>query len=124
MEGESNGWRAPIEGGPSLVLTLPERIPIREIRLMLDSNLSREITQSINQDVLSRQKSGPPSELLKEYEVDILLEGKIIEHMAVQSQGQRLQRIFLNGREGNAVRIKAISTYGSREAVIFEVRIY
>ncbi len=124
VEGESNGWRAPIEGGPSLVLTLPERIPIREIRLMLDSNLSREITQSINQDVLSRQKSGPPSELLKEYEVDILLEGKIIEHMAVQSQGQRLQRIFLNGREGNAVRIKAISTYGSREAVIFEVRIY
>lgn len=77
VDEESNCWRATIEDRPSLLLSLPGKTPIREIRLVLDSNLSREITPSINQDVLSRQKSGPPSELLKEYEVDILLEGKL-----------------------------------------------
>ena len=124
VEGESNCWRAPIEGRPSLLLSLPEKKTIQEIRLVLDSNLSREITPSINQGVLSRQKSGPPPELLKEYEVEILLEGKVVNHMTAQSQGQRLQQLYLDGTEGDAVRIRAISTYGSREATIFEVRIY
>jgi len=91
---------------------------------VLDSNLSREITPSINQGVLSRQKSGPPSELLKDYEVDILLEGEVVEHMAAQSHGQRLQQHFIDGTVGDAIRISPITTYGGREAGIFEVRIY
>ncbi|MCA5010866.1 FAD-dependent oxidoreductase, partial [Clostridioides difficile] len=106
------------------LLSLPGKTPIREIRLVLDSNLSREITPSINQGVLSRQKSGPPSELLKEYEADILLEGEVVEHIAAQSHGQRLQQLFIDGTIGDAIRISPISTYGSREAGIFEVRIY
>ena len=124
VEGESNCWRAAIEGSPALVLSLPGKTYIREIRLVLDSNLSREITPSINQSVLSRQKSGPPPELLKEYKVDILLEGEVVAHIAAQSNGQRLQRLFLDKTQGDAVRIRAVSTYGSREAGIFEVRIY
>ncbi|WP_186422641.1 FAD-dependent oxidoreductase [Lacrimispora celerecrescens] len=121
---ESNCWRAAMEDSPSLLLSLPGKTPIREIRLVLDSNLSREITPSINQGVLSRQKSGPPSELLKEYEADILLEGEVVEHIAAQSHGQRLQQLFIDGTIGDAIRISPISTYGSREAGIFEVRIY
>ena len=122
--GESNCWRAPLEGHPSLHLSLPQKMLIREIRLVLDSNLSREITPSINQAVLSRQKSGPPPELLKEFEVEILLEGKTVNHVTAQSQGQRLRQLYFDEIEGDAVRISAISTYGSREATIFEVRIY
>lgn len=121
---ESNCWRAPLEGHPSLHLSLPQKMLIREIRLVLDSNLSREITPSINQAVLSRQKSGPPPELLKEFEVEILLEGKTVNHVTAQSQGQRLRQLYFDEIEGDAVRISAISTYGSREATIFEVRIY
>lgn len=122
--GELNCWRAPIESHPSILLSLPEKMPIREIRLTLDSNLSKEITPSINQSVLSRQKSGPPQELLKEYEVNILLNGKVVKHMAAQSYGQRLQCLFTDSINGDAVQINAISTYGSRESTIFEVRIY
>lgn len=121
---EQNCWRAPAEDSPVLTLSLAERAPIREIQITLDSNLSREITPSINQAVLSRQKQGPPPELLKEYEVDILQGEQVTVHLKVQSKGQRLQRIFLDKTEGDAVRIKAVSTYGSREAAIFEVRIY
>lgn len=124
VEGESNCWRAPIESQPSIILSLSKQLPIREIRLTLDSNLSREITPSINENVLSRQKSGSPPELLKEYEVDILLGEKVVAHMAVQSHGQRLQCLFPGETEGDAVRIRAISTYGCKEATIFEVRIY
>lgn len=124
VEGESNCWRASIESRPSILLSLPEKMSIREIRLILDSNLSKEITPSINQSVLSRQKSGPPQELLKEYEVNILLNGKVVKHMAAQSYGQRLQCLFTDSINGDAVQINAISTYGSKEATIFEVRIY
>ncbi len=124
VDQESNCWRAAMKDSPYLLFSLPGKMPIQEIRLTLDSNLSREITPSMNQGVLLRQKSGPPPELLKEYEVDILLEGEVVEHVAVQSQGQRLQQLYLAGTEGDAVKISAISTYGSREAGIFEVRIY
>ncbi|MEY8355801.1 FAD-dependent oxidoreductase [Lachnospiraceae bacterium 54-53] len=121
---ETNCWRARIKDRPSLLLTLPRQVPIREIRLALDSNLSREITPSINSQVLSRQEKHPPSELLKEYEVDILCQGNVVKHIAAGSGGQRLQKLSFDEVEGDAVRISPISTYGSEEAGIFEVRIY
>ena len=88
------------------------------------SNLSREITPSIDDTVLARQEFQPPSELIDRYEIDILLEGKIIEHQELRSMGQRLQRISLGCIRGDTVRVKAVSTYGSENAGIFEVRIY
>lgn len=124
VKDETNCWRARIENRPSLLLTLPRQVPIHEIRMMLDSNLSREITPSINREVLSRQEFKPPSELLKEYEADILCEGNVVKHITAGSKGQRLQKLFFDGVKGDAVRIRAISTYGSEEAAIFEVRVY
>ncbi len=121
---ETNCWRALTKDKPILELKLSEPLWIEELQITLDSNLSREITPSIDDAVLARQEFQPPSELIDRYEIDVLLEGEIIEHRELRSMGQRLQRISLGCIRGDTVRVKAVSTYGSENAGIFEVRIY
>lgn len=123
-EGE-NCWRAPVAEKPVLTLTANTPIQAGEIRLFLDSNLSREITPSINRDVLARQEFQPPSELLKEYQIELLLNGQPVLTLCRQSMGQRLQIIRLEQSVTcDTVQIRVESTYGSELAGIFEVRVY
>ncbi|EHI60848.1 MAG: FAD-dependent oxidoreductase [Hungatella hathewayi] len=124
-EEQENCWRAPIAEHPVLELKSHTPIPVTQLRLILDSNLSREITPSINREVLSRQEFQPPSELIKTYQVDCLLKGTSVKHIHQESMGQRLQILDFEAPVlCDTVRIQADSTYGSGLAGIFEVRIY
>lgn len=124
-EGEqTNCWKAWIKDQPSIHLQLPDAVPIREIRITLDSNLSREITPSINAAVLGRQKIGVPPELIREYEITIYDKEKVVGHRTLESMGQRLQIIGMGDVVGDGIQIKVLSTYGSPAACIFEIRIY
>ncbi len=120
-----NCWRARVADGPVLELKAESPLDVKEIRIVLDSNLSREITPSINQEVLSRQEFQPPSELIKEYRVECMLDGEVVKSFRRESMGQRLQILNLEEEvRCDTVKILVDSTYGSDLAGIFEVRIY
>lgn len=120
-----NCWRAPVSEKPVIVLKWEEEIRPVEIRLLLDSNLSREITPSINRGVLARQVKGAPPELLREFKILLCRRGEVLEEMACESRGQRLQVIQVECREPvDEIRIVPVSTYGSETAAVFEVRVY
>ena len=122
---EQNCWRAPIQEKPVLSLKWETEIVPAQIRLFLDSNLSREITPSINQGVLARQVKGAPPELLREFKVLLCKAGNIVREICCEGKGQRLQ--ILNIEDSPAVdeiRIAALCTYGSEYATVFEVRVY
>lgn len=125
-EGNStNCWRAPIEKKPVLTLTAEKPAEVKQVRLTFDSNLSREITPSINRTVLGRQEKKSPSELIRDYTLDFCLNGETIYKIEKESIGQRLQ--IINLKEPvlcDQIRISPISTYGSPLASIFEIRIY
>lgn len=125
-EGEaSNCWRAPIEGKPVIMLTAERPILVKQVRLTLDSNLSREITPSINRTVLARQEMKPPSELIRDYIVVFSLEGSAVKTIRKESMGQRLQIIELEDEIAcDTVSVRVESTYGSPLASIFEIRLY
>lgn len=124
-ETQENCWRAPVAEKPVLTLKSDGPIPVSELRLVLDSNLSREITPSINRDVLGRQEFQPPSELIKDYQAELLLDGQTVKNIRRESGGQRLQILsFEEPIVCDTVRIQVESTYGSELAGIFEVRIY
>ena len=123
--GASNCWRAPMEGKPVITLTAERPILVKQIRLTLDSNLSREITPSINRAVLGRQEMNPPSELIRNYTVEFLLNGNSVKRLSRESMGQRLQIIGLEDKiRCDSVSIRVESTYGSPLACIFEIRLY
>lgn len=124
----TNCWRSKITEGlePELTLNFNEIKTIHEIRLIFDSNLSKEITPSINKSVLERQDQGSPIELVRDYEIEFLHNGKIRNTLRYKSEGQRLNILcFDEGiKKVDAVRVRILSTYGSKFASVFEVRIY
>ena len=126
--GKSHCWQADLireASLPELVLEFDREYLVEEIRLKLDSNLSREITPSINDEVLGRQEFQSPSELIREYDLMIEGENGKVEVHHLESNGQRLQVIRLE--RGEACRKLTIcpkSTYGDGKARIFEVRVY
>lgn len=121
----ANCWRAPMEKKPVIMLTAEKTVAVKQVRVTLDSNLSREITPSISREVLGRQEMKPPSELLREYTVEFFREGKVIKTVEKESMGQRLQIIDLEEEIiCDQIGIRAQSTYGSPVAAIFEIRVY
>lgn len=121
----SNCWRALIERKPVIILIAEQPISVKQVRLTLDSNLSREITPSINRTVLGRQEMNPPSELIRDYTVEFSLNGKSVKTIGKESMGQRLQIIELEEEiVCDSVCVKAETTYGSPLACIFEIRLY
>lgn len=124
---KSHCWQADLteEIHPQLIFDFGVERRIAEIRLKLDSNLSREITPSINEEVLSRQEKQAPSELIKEYELIFEKEEGVDEVIPCCSGGQRLQIIcWEEAKVCKRLKIQVLSSYGARKARIFEVRAY
>jgi len=121
---ESNCWKAFVKDKPSISLAFDTPVSIREVRLVFDSNLSREITPSMNREVLARQEMQPPSQLVKEYEVSTFLQGELTVSKQMNSNGQRLQKLFFEGEKVDRMQVKVLSTYGDEMACIYEIRVY
>ena len=123
----SNCWQANIEKNakPQISADFGREKILREIRMKFDSNLSREITPSINDEVLARQEMKSPSELIKEYDVILEEEDGEKTSFTIPSKGQRLQILrFHEGKKCRKLSIRVRSTYGISKARIFEIRAY
>ena len=122
---ESNCWKAPLKDWPELCLKWDSCEEISTVQLLFDSNLSREITPSISQRVLMRQSRMSPPELIHEYELEFFKEGVSVRKILRDSVGQRKQVVHLPEKVFcDELRIRPLNTYGSEDAVIFEVRAY
>jgi len=121
---DTNCWRALVKDKPSVYLSFSEPVTIRELRLVFDSDLSREITPSLSQEVLARQEVQPPSTLIKDYEVTVWEKGEIVICRQMESVGQRLQKICFERITGDMVQVQVFSTYGNELAGIYEIRVY
>lgn len=110
---------------PKLELDFGKPHKIKEIRIKFDSNLSREITPSVNDEVLARQERHSPSELIRDYE--LILEDDIGKQNTLLccSKGQRLQVIRLEQEIScSRLTLRILSTYGWKKARVFEIRVY
>jgi hypothetical protein len=72
-----------------------------------------------------QQEPGVPKELVKDFDVTLYLDGKIVAQHSKRGNYQRLQRIsFDNVPLCDAISIHVLSTNGISQARIFEVRAY
>lgn len=121
---EENCFKAEAEKEPVLTLSWNEAHRIGEVVLLFDSNLSREIMPSLSDTVMARQVQGPPPELVKSYQLSIYRKEECICRKQLCTNGQRRQSIFFGTEIGDRLEIKICETYGSKEAAVFEVRVY
>ncbi|MCL2034814.1 MAG: FAD-dependent oxidoreductase [Oscillospiraceae bacterium] len=121
----ANCWRQAVAEQPWLQLELESEKDIKEVYLTFDSNLSREITISINDEVLARQSERTPPELVKDYRLDFLSDGNVVCTQSVAENHQRHNVISLeNPVSCNQVRLTILATHGLEQAIVYEVRLY
>lgn len=122
---ESNCWAAYAKDQPKLTLRLASPAAVGQVILTFDSNLSREITISINRDVLARQSEGLPPELVRSCTLAFELEGKPVCRKELDGLSQRHCIVQLTHNVTcDTIRIGNLQTYGADVVRIFEVRAY
>ena len=119
-----NSWMCPARDGQWLKISLARPECLEELALRFDSNLSREITPTISDRIRSHQAPGVPPELLRDYSISLLLEGKTVQTIHVQNNAQRLNRHRLHGLRCDEILLLPHSTNGDNVYRVFAVNAY
>ena len=126
VEGVHNEWRSDglSENGEWVRLDLPRTGRIHRVQVTFDSNFDLEKKITLSSRRQQQQEIGVPKELAKDYDVELLLGGKVVATEQRRDNFQRLCRIDFNGVECDAVRVTVKAVNGIPEARIFEIRAY
>lgn len=123
----SNMWKSEgiREGGENVVLELREPSRISQVRLVFDPDLSEERCISVSKAFMEKEPRGVAKTLVKDYTVEALLEGTAVARYETRENHQRLNVVeFEKAVLADAVRVTVQSTYGCKNAHIYEIRIY
>ncbi|MBN2558810.1 MAG: FAD-dependent oxidoreductase [Clostridia bacterium] len=105
-------------------IKLREPVPVRGVHIRFDSNLTREIRPSIDYGATGLQIRGVPSELVRDYTVELLYGGGVVATQVVEGNYMRLNKHVFNGEEADAIRITVTATNGWPHVRIFDVKAY
>ncbi len=123
--GQSNCWQAFVKENPWVRLRFSHPVTISEIRLTFDSNLSREITISLSDEVLARQTEGTPPELVRDYTLQGFCSGEKAFEKNVAGNYQRHCVIPLEiPAKCDELLLTVNATNGADKARVYEIRIY
>lgn len=111
--------------GETLTLELEKAEDIRQIRLTFDPDLSEERCISVSKAFIEKIPQGVPDKLVKDYEVLLLLEDRVVCQKRICGNYQRLNVVDLEQSvKADTVKVHVTATNGWPEARIFEARIY
>lgn len=121
----SNAWAARLDDQPELTLRLAEPAALRELRLTFDTNLSRELTISINQEVLARQVHALPAGAGQELPGYVSsTAAAVFGRNGCRMQPARLCVLSMPETLCDSIVLDQWETYGSDIVRVFEIRAY
>ena len=101
---------------------LPE---IRQVRLVFDPDLSREIMPSLTASVRNRQPAWLPPQLVRSYRLEVKKEGKVLFVAEDQENHQRLVVARLEQPlVCDTITLTVEGTYGMDAARLYEIMVY
>lgn len=111
-----------LENSPAwLKLSWPQPQMIKEVRLVFDTGLHRQVTLSQSQGTTEKCSRGPQPECVRDYRV---LDGKNEVLADVRGNIQRLCVHRFEPRQINSLKIEILAAHNSRQARVMEVRCY
>ena len=122
MGDEENGWVT--RTGESLTLALDGAHTVSQVRMTFESNFKYPIRVTMAPLRQQQQRIGVPPELVRDYLVELLLEGEVVASKEVTGNFQRLSVCDLEPTQADAVRITVQATNGDPKVVVHEVRVY
>lgn len=123
---ESHLWRSePMgEDGETITLALSHQADVHQVRLVLDPDLSEERCISVSKAFMEKEPVGVARTLVRDYEVELLLDNHVVASKLVTDNHQRRNAIDFDGITCDGVRVHVLATNGCEDARIYEIRIY
>ncbi|MBQ7592143.1 MAG: FAD-dependent oxidoreductase [Clostridia bacterium] len=122
-----NGWKSDgiAEGGEELLMKFGKVRSVSQTRVTFDSNFAYPVRITMSANRQEQQRPGVPMELVKDYDIVLLLDGKEVGRSEVRDNHQRLS-VTDFGRKIDCDSIKFVfrSTNGAPDVTVYEVRAY
>jgi len=126
LDGDEHGWvsNGISENGEVLKMVLPKAETLSQLRITFDSNFSYPIRVTMAKNRQVQQRIGVPMELVKDYDVVLLKDGKEVALKEIRGNVQRLNVIDFDPTECDSAEFRFHSTNGADKITVFEVRAY
>ena len=97
---------------------------IKQLRLTFDSDFRYPIRITMSANRQGQQRIGIPAELVKDYTVELVKDGKTVKTIEVKNNHQRLNVLDFEPTVCDSVKVNVIATNGADRVTVYEVRAY
>ena len=124
-EGEENAWRSNgiSSNGEWISFKLEGQKNVSFVQLTFDSGFAYPIKITLSDNRRKQQRKGVPEELVKDFDVVLLKNGKQVAKKSVLNNTQRLFRAKFDGQVCDEIKIVFHSTHANKDVRVFECRI-
>ncbi|MBQ8869118.1 MAG: FAD-dependent oxidoreductase [Oscillospiraceae bacterium] len=127
IDGASNVWHSkPLkdEQPETVLLSLKKKSTVNTVQLVFDSNFNIEKKITLSSTRQNQQKIGIPKELVRDFTVELISDGTVIEKLDVKDNYQRLVKLNFDLVDCDTVKVSFTKTWGDPCVRVFEIRIY
>lgn len=120
-----NYWQPQPDAPQWIALTMPTAQKVKQVQILFDSNLSREIMISLSESHLADQEIGPPSSLVKRFSLEFFKDNTLVKKLEIEENHQR--RVAIEMDEAvfcDAIKLTVLETHGTTAPKVFEMRVY
>ena len=124
---ETNAWHSKplVDNTPeNLLIRLEKPSIVSTIQLVFDSDFNTEKKITLSSTRQNQQKIGVPKELVKNFKVELICEGKTVGAVDIKDNYQRLVKVPFDNIGCDTVKIIFKDTWGDPCIRVFEIRVY
>lgn len=127
VDGANNAWHSlPLEENKPeyILLSLENKSAVNTVQLVFDSDFNTEKKITLSSTRQNQQKIGVPSELVRDFSVELISNGVVVEKSEIKDNCQRLVKLNFDSVICDTVKVNFTKTWGDLFVRVFEIRVY
>lgn len=127
VDGKNNVWHSlPLEENKPeyILLSLENKSTVNTVQLVFDSDFNTEKKITLSSTRQNQQKIGVPSELVRDFSVELISDGVVVEKSEIKDNCQRLVKLNFDSVICDTVKVTFTKTWGDLCVRVFEIRVY
>lgn len=127
IDGFNNAWHSlPMKGESCeyILLSLKNETAVNSVQLVFDSDFNTEKKITLSSTRQNQQKTGLPECLVRDFSVELIKKGTVVEMLEVEDNCKRLFKANFNTVDCDSVKVIFTKTWGDPQIKVFEIRVY